>query len=426
MRLLIFTQHFPPETVATGRRALDLAESLACRGHQVTVITGRPNHPASLGFPFCQQVALDEHAAEGYRILRVPVFRSTDSDILKRFLTYATFMLSAAWRGIWQPRPQVVLAISPLPTGLAALPAHWWHRAPLVFDLQDIWPDSALAVGLMQRSWVLRVLRRLERFLYRHCALIVAITDGFKRYLLDLGLPSERVAVIHNGVEWGMFLGARPNEDLRRTQQLAGKFVVGYIGNLGLAQRLDIVLEAAEQLRNEPVTFLLVGEGIDKQRLVRLARVRNLDKVHFLEGVPRSHVPPLLATCNALLVILRDDPLFRMTIPSKIYEYMAAGKPVLCSVDGEAAALVVESKSGLPVRPSDGVALANSVRILVADPSRCRALGEAGARWVRERFALSGLMGAYAELVEGLSDRKAQLSLAAEPPPLEQVHRAEQ
>ena len=148
--------------------------------------------------------------------------------------------------------------------------------------------------------------------------------------------------------------------------------------------------------------------------------------MHFLEGVPRSHVPSHLATCNALLVILRDDPLFRMTIPSKIYEYMAAGKPVLCSVDGEAAALVVESKSGLPVRPSDGGALANSVRILVADPSRCRTLGEAGASWVRARFALSGLMGAYAELVEGLSGRKGQLSLPAEPPPLEQVHRAEQ
>ena len=421
MKLLIFTQHFPPETVATGRRASDLAESLTSRGHHVTVIAGRPNHPSSLGLPFCQQAPQDEYTAEGYRIRRVPVFRSADPGILKRFLTYATFMLSAAWRGIWQARPDAILAVSPLPTGLAALPAHWWHRVPLVFDLQDIWPDSALAVGVMERGWVFRMLKRLERFFYRRCARVVGITNGFKRYLVDLGLPPGRVAVIHNGVAWENFAGVLPSEELRRQEQLAGKFVVGYIGNLGVAQRLDTLLEAAEQLRDEPVAFLLLGEGVDKQRLMALARARGLQNVRFLEGVPRKDVPSVLATCDALLVILRDDPLFRITIPSKIYEYMAAGKPILCSVDGEAAALVMESKCGLAVRPSDGNALDGSVRLLLADPSRCRTLGEAGAAWARARFARSRLMGAYVDLMEGLSGRKAQLPHTAEPPPLEHV-----
>jgi colanic acid biosynthesis glycosyl transferase WcaI len=418
MRLLIFTQHFPPETVATGRRASDLAESLTSRGCHVTVITARPNHPSSLGLPFCQQAAQDEFSAEGYRILRVPLFSSADPGTLKRFLNYATFMLSAAWWGIRQPRPDAILAVSPLPTGLAALPAHWWHRVPLVFDLQDIWPDSALAIGVMERGWLLRMLRRLERFFYWRCARVVGISDGFKRYLLDLGLPPERVAVIHNGVDWEKFGGAPPSDELRRVEQLAGKFVVGYIGNLGRAQRLDTVLEAAQQLRSEPVVFLLLGEGVEKQRLTALARVRGLQNVRFLQGVPRKDVPSVLATCDALLVILRDDPLFRITIPSKIYEYMAAGKPILCSVGGEGTALVVEARCGLPVRPSDGSALADSVRMLLADPSLCRALGEAGAAWARARFARSGLMGAYADLMERLSGRKAPLPRAAEPPPL--------
>jgi glycosyltransferase involved in cell wall biosynthesis len=421
MKILIFTQHFPPETVGTGRRALDLAEGLTSRGHHVTVIAGRPNHPSSLGLPFCQQAAPDEYTAEGYRIRRVPLFCSADPGILKRFLTYATFMLSAAWWGVWQPRPDVILAVSPLPTGLAALPAHWWHRAPLVFDLQDIWPDSALAIGVMERGWVLRMLRRLERFFYWRCARVVVITDGFKRYLADLGLPPERVAVIHNGVDWENFAGAPPSEELRRAEQLGGKFVVGYIGNQGLAQRLDTVLEAAEQLRDEPVVFLLLGEGVDKQRLVALARARSLQNVRFLGGVPRKDVPSVLATCDALLVILRDDPLFKITIPSKIYEYMAAGKPILCSVGGEATALVIETSCGLPVCPSDGSALADSVRMLLADPSRCSALGEAGAARVRARFARSALMGAYAELMERLSGRKARPRHAAEPSLVEHV-----
>ena len=195
--------------------------------------------------------------------------------------------------------------------------------------------------------------------------------------------------------------------------------MVGYIGNLGLAQRLDTVLEAAEQLRNEPVAFLLLGEGVDKQRLMALARARSLQNLRFLQGVPRKNVPSVLATCDALLVILRDHPLFRITIPSKIYEYMAAGKPILCSIGGEGTALVVEARCGLPVRPSDGSALAGGVRALLADPSLCRALGGAGSAWVRARFARSGLMDVYADLLERLSGREAQLPRAAEPPPLQ-------
>lgn len=147
MRVQIFSQHFPPETVATGRRALDLPESLSGRGHDVTVITGVPSHPSSLGRPFCQNTSKDERASQGYRILRVPVFRASDARAPKRVLTYGTYMVSAASRGRWQPCPDVIIAISPLPTGLAALVASRWHGAPLAYDLQDIWPESARAVG---------------------------------------------------------------------------------------------------------------------------------------------------------------------------------------------------------------------------------------------------------------------------------------
>jgi len=421
MNVLIFTQHFPPETMATGRRACDLAETLSSRGDDVTVITGRPNHPSSLGLSFCRQAAKDEWAPQGYRILRVPVFRSPHPGVLSRFLTYATFMLSAAWCGIWQRRPDAVLAVSPLPTGLAALPAHWWHRAPLVFDLQDIWPDSALAVGVMRRSRVLRMLRRLERFFYRRCARVVGITEGFKHYLLALGLPRERVAVVPNGVQWQLFAGVEPNGELRQSRPLAGKYVVGYVGNIGLAQGLETVLDAAEQLRDEPVAFLLVGEGTDKLRLCDLARARGLENVQFLEGVPREEVPPILAACDALLLTLRKDPLFEITIPSKLYEYMAAGKPIVCSVGGEAAELVSGLGCGLPVAPSDSAALAESVRRLQANPQWGRLLGEAGADCVRELFSGDSLMDAYAELVENETMERAHAATECSAPFAEDI-----
>jgi len=416
MRILIFTQHFAPETAATGRRALDLAESLAGRGHHVTVLTGVPNHPSSLGRPFCERAPRREIVAAGYSVLRIPVFRSENTRTLHRLLTYATFAISAAWAGLRQPAPDVILAVSPLPTGLAALPAHWMRRVPLVFDLQDIWPDSALAVGVMRPCLALRLLRRLERFFYRRCALIVGITEGFRRYLIQLGMEPARVAVIHNGVDWQAFSTRVAGRQSRKSHHPDGKFVVGYAGNIGLAQGLATLLDATDALRASPVKFLLVGEGTDKARLQKLARIRGLENVEFLDGVPREHIAPILASCDALLLILRRDPLFEITIPSKLYEYMAAGKPILCSVGGEAARLVARARCGLPVEPSNGAALARAVEKLRSAPASRREMGRRGKRSARESFSRDSLMADYAELVEGLASATRKPSPAATPP----------
>jgi len=400
MKFLIFSQHFPPETVATGRRAYNLAEALALRGHHVTVITGVPNHPSSLNLSFCKGAPLEEMAQAGYRILRVPVFRSEGTRTRNRILTYATFALASAWAGLGQKKPDAILAISPLPTGLAAMLVHCWHRAPLIFDLQDIWPDSALAVGVVQSGLVLRVLRWVEQFFYRRCALIVCITHGFRRYLLKLGVAADRLAVIHNGVEWKLFADAESDRDFRQPHHLNGKFVVGYVGNIGLAQGLDTLLDAAEELRSKPITFLAVGEGTDKDRLQTLARTRGITNVEFLEGVPRERVPALLAACDALLLMLRSDPLFEITVPSKLYEYMAAGRPVICSVGGEAAGLVEKFRCGISVPPSSGSALAAAIRKLCEDPALRREMGERGKYCAREIFPCDRLMSSYTELAE--------------------------
>lgn len=402
MKILIFTQHFPPETVATGRRAFDLAESLSERGHRVTVITGVPNHPSSLGRSYCRVAPRAESAPAGYRIIRVRVFRSTDTQALKRFLTYATFVLSAALAGLRQERPDVILAVSPLPTGLAALPVHWLRHSPLVFDLQDVWPDSAMAVGVMRPGLVLRSLRRLERFFYSHCQLIVGISKGFKQYLVGLGVRPERVAVIPNGVDIEMFSGINGNREFQRSHHLEGKFVVGYTGNLGLAQGLDTLLDAAAVLRGAPIRFLLVGEGTDKLRIMQCAAQRRLQNVEFVGGVSREHIPSILALCDALLLILRRDPLFKITIPSKLYEYMVAGKPILCSVGGEAAGLVAACRCGLPIAPSDTAALVEALQHLMRNHALCRNLGEMGIDSAQKYFSRRLLMAHYAELMERL------------------------
>jgi glycosyltransferase involved in cell wall biosynthesis len=388
-----------------------LAEALAERGHEVTVIASRPNHPSTVGRLFRNSVPDSERAPEGYQVVRVPVYRSVDSWAAKRVLNYATFMLAAVWAGVNRPRPDAIIAISPLPTGLAALLVHWWHRSPLVFDLQDIWPDSARAVGVMNEGLAIRLLRKLERLLYRCSERVVVISEGFRRYLVEVGIPMERVVVIHNGVDTARFAPARAEVRLKQSRPLRERFIVGYIGNHGLAQGLDAVLNAARILSAEPVTFVLIGEGVDKPRLQAAARAAGLTNVRFLRGVPRRRVPGLLAACDALLVILREDPLFQITIPSKLYEYLAAGKPILCSVGGEAAQLVAEAGCGIALRPADGAALAQGVQRLMSDPSGSRGLGEAGARWVRANFDRSGLMDSYVRLVQALHHENRQLRI---------------
>ena len=402
---MIVAQYFPPEISATGRRAQELAASLAARAHHVTVLTGRPNHPATARGPFCRNVASSEHVSAGYRVLRLPVFRSSDPRTSHRVLNYFTFVLFVIVRGILFHRPDAILAVSPLPAGFAALALHAWHGAPLIYDLQDIWPDSARAVGVMKPGPAMRLLGVLEKLLYRHSARVVVISDGFREYLVNLGVPPDCVRVIPNGVDDELFRATGPEHRLRCTRLLQGRFIVGYVGNHGLAQGLDTVLDAADRLRGDAVAFLLIGEGVEKSRLERKAREARLDNVRFLRGVPRRRVPGLLAACDAGLVILRDDPLFYITIPSKLYEYMAAGKPVLCSVGGETAGLVEAARCGRVVPPSDGAALADAVRALARDPAACAAMGESGRASVCERFSTAAMMAAYAQAIESAAPR---------------------
>ena len=421
MRILIIAQYFPPEISATGRRAQELAGSLARRAHDVTVLTGRPNHPATAGRYFCRDAASSERASGGYRVLRLPVFRSPDTRAWHRVLNYLTFVLFAIVRGMFLSRPDAILAVSPLPAGFAALALHGWHSTPLIYDLQDIWPDSARAVGVMKQGLALRLLGALERLLYRCAARVVVISEGFRDHLANLGVPCARLRVIPNGVDDELFEKTETEDRLRHTKLLRNRFIVGYLGNHGLAQGLDTVLDAADRLRTEAVAFLLIGEGVEKSRLERKAREARLENVRFLRGVPRRRVPGLLAACDAGLVILRDDPLFRITIPSKLYEYMAAGKPVLCSVGGETAGLVDAAGCGIAVPPSEGAALADAVRALARDPAAGAAMGESGRASVREHFNTAAIMAAYAEVIESAAPRISDVHRPGESEAIEGV-----
>ena len=365
MRAVIVSQHFPPETAATGRRAMDFAEELTARGHEVTVVTGWPNHAAYTG----TGGHAPQPVAARYEVRRVRAWRTSWAGMLQRMVTYASFSLGAAWV-TWRAAgtADVVIAISPLPTGLAALVGAALRGRPLIFDLQDIWPESARVCDVLPDGRLFRLFRCLETFFYRRCAAMTVISPGFARYVAGHGVARERIHVLHNGVDAALFAGPEPDEAFVKDHGLEGKFVVMYFGNVGLAQGLHTLLAAAEALRADPdLVFVILGNGVDRARLEGIARARGLTNVRFVPTQPRARLAGIVTLAHVLVVMLRKADIFEITIPSKLYECLAAGRPILCAVSGDAASIVEASGGGVTVGPENTAEVVEGIRRLRAD-----------------------------------------------------------
>ncbi len=382
MRILLLTQHYHPETMATGRRARELAEDFAAVGHDVIVIAGRPNHPSTLPRGPVDAAAR-ERPAPRLEVVRVPVIAGPQTGFGRRLLTYGSFAVSAVAGALAQGRrPDVVVAISPLPTGLAAATVATLLRAPLVFDLQDVWPESAAIAGVFAGGPAYAALATLESALYRRCAAVTVITRGFEQRLRSRhGLPAPRVRYVPNGVDVDFFRREQANEALMQRYRLGESFTVLFAGNMGLMQDLDTALDAAKLLADDPtVRLVLAGEGVRRAHLERRVREERIANVTMVAGQPRALVPDLYHLADAAIVSLIDRPLFTITVPSKTYECMAAAKPILCGVRGETRSIIEAAGCGIAYEPGDARSLTGAVRAM---QSADRAtLGANGRRWV--------------------------------------------
>jgi colanic acid biosynthesis glycosyl transferase WcaI len=382
MRVAYVSHYFHPEVGAPQTRILETAQRLSDRGHEVWVLTGFPNYPDGVIAPGYRRRALMRERIGDLRVIRSAVYPAPNRGFSRRVANHASFALSSVVAAPLLRRPDVVIAETPpLFTAASGVAVASMHRAPLVLNVADLWPESAVQLGALSNPRAIALAERLERFAYRHSAAITVPTAGIRQTLLGRGEPPEKVTHLANAVDIDRFAAVPlPTGAARRAI---------YCGTVGLAQGVGTLIDAAAELaaNGQELELLIVGDGAERAELADEARTRGLKNVRFLGRVARERVPELLASAQMALVSLRDLPLFEDALPSKLLEYLAAGRPVVASAAGDVARLLERADAGVSCPPGDASALARAIRELATDPDRIRELGANGRRYVTAHFS---------------------------------------
>jgi len=394
MHILFLSDNFPPESNAPATRLYEHATRWVRAGHAVTVITCAPNFPEGRLFPGYRNAWRQVEWMEGIRVVRVKTYITANEGFLKRTLDYLSFMLMATLMSVFERRPDVVVATSPqFFCAIAGWMVSLLKWRPFVFELRDLWPASIVAVGAMRKSLTIRLLERLELFLYRRAAAIVAVTEAFRQDLIERGIPADKIHVVINGVDLERYQPRERDTALARGFGLEGKFVAGYIGTHGMAHALPKVLDAAERLRErDDIAFFFAGSGAERGLVEQIVAERDLRNVRLIPRQPKEAMPALWSLCDLAIVPLRNTPVFATVIPSKIFESMGMGVPILMSLpEGEATRIVRATGSGVCVPPEDPQAMAEAVVHLADAPEQMQALRRqaraAAPRFSRETLA---------------------------------------
>ncbi|CAH7120136.1 Glycosyltransferase WbuB [Vibrio chagasii] len=395
MHILFLTDNFPPEGNAPATRTYEHAVRWLQAGHQVTVITCVPNFPEGKVFDGYKNSWYQTHHLDGINVVRVKTFITANEGFVKRILDYMSFMVTGFIAGLFQKKPDVIVATSPqFFCAFAGWALSAVRRKPFIFELRDIWPASITAVGAMKDSLAIRFLEKIELFLYRRSDSIVSVTHAFKAELIERGIDGEKIEVVLNGVDLTKYKPAASKDaDLAKQYDLEGKFVAGYIGTHGMAHGLEHIVDVAERLQDyDDIRVVFAGGGAARQKVVDLIEKKQLKNVVLIDRQPKDMMPKLWSLCDVSLVPLVNNDLFKTVIPSKIFECMGMGIPTVMSVpEGEATTIIKETGSGLVVESENVEQIADAVLKLYQDNelylSICSKSVEAAPIYSRELMA---------------------------------------
>jgi len=408
MRILFLTQWFQPENFFKG---LPFAKELASRGHDVEVLTGFPNYPGGKIYSGYRVRLYQRETMDGIVVHRVPLYPSHDKSAIRRILNYLSFSLSAFLFGPFLvKKPDIIYVYNLVTLGPPAFLLRFLYGAKIIIDVQDLWPESVANSSMLGNRSMLGVLNSICNRIYSGADHLVVLSPGFKENLVHRGIAPEKIDVIYNWCDEASIGGGGQLAASARPQEFAGKFVVLFAGALGIAQGLDTVLDCAKLCKESlpDVHFVLIGGGVDRTRLQQRAVEMGLENVMFLPPRPMVEMSEIYNMADVLLVHLKDDPLFRITVPSKTQAYLYAGKPIIMAMCGDAANLVQDAGAGVTCLPDDPHNLMISIKILRNMPaSERKEMGETGQRYYMDCLSFNQGVNQFERIMTSLVKKAA-------------------
>ncbi len=403
MRILFLTQWFTPEP----NFIISLAKGLKKRGHHVEVLTGFPNYPGGKVYKGYKIRFWQKEEIEGLPVVRVPLYPSHSHSRIGRILNYFSFAISAAIMGSFLTGKYDVIYVyhPPITVGIPAIWLGFIKRIPFVYHIQDMWPDSVKVSGMMNNGFALGLVDKWCNYVYKKAAKLVVISPGFKQLLCERGVQEEKIETVYNWCDDSNIFRKKKDEVAAAKLGFSGKFNIIFAGTMGKGQALDAVLDAAKMLKSEcpEIQYVFVGDGVESERLKKRKEEMGLGNVIFLDRRPMSEVAEILCLGDVLLVHLKDDPLYRITIPGKTQAYMSTGKPILMGVRGNASDLVAQAGAGLSCEPGNPRSIADVSKKMFAMPKEeLEKMGDNGREFYSKNLSLDVAVGKFERMFESI------------------------
>jgi glycosyltransferase involved in cell wall biosynthesis len=392
-RIIILTQYYPPETGAPQNRLHSLAKYIKRSGHEITIVTALPNYPKNEIFPAYKGKYSVHELIDEVPVYRTWIFVSISRGVVARLLNYFSFVITSFFKLLQLPKAEWIICESPpLFLGITAVLVSKIKRSKLVFNVSDLWPESAEKLKIISNLFLINLSYRLESWINKRAFLISGQTQGIVRNITER-FPNKKVVWFPNGVDIDFFEGEYEAIDWRAKLALpTNNLIILYAGIIGHAQGLEVIIKAAEKLESFSVSFIIVGDGPEKNMLLKMVADKNLNHVYFIPNLEKAKMPSLIKSCDAYVVPLRKLDLFKGAIPSKLFEPLAMGKPILLGVEGEAKELFIEQgNAGLFFEPENANELSNSILELLNNQSLRLDLGMSGKTYVKTNFDRQGI-----------------------------------
>ena len=413
MKIVFFSHYFPPEGNAPASRTYEHSSRWVKQGVDVTVITSAPNVPDGVVYDgYKNSLWPQRETVDGINVIRVWTYIAANAGGMKRILNYVSYLVSSVVVFLFFcKRPNLVVATSPqFFCGWAGTFASWLKWCPFLLEIRDIWPESIIAVGAMKEGVLTRCLERMEKWMYRSATHIITVGNGYKQAVLKRTPNLQNISVVTNGVDLNDFSPMPPDDDFRNKWELNDKFVCSYVGTIGMAHGLEVVLDTAEKLKQlgrHDIRFCLVGDGARRSALEKQTKQRNLlSHVVFTGRLPKSEMRKVLASSEVLLIHLKACDLFTTVIPSKMFEAMAMERPIIMGVKGEGRKIVSASGSGINIDPGNTDQLVEAVCRLADDAAFTSKLAGRGRPFVSEHYTRDVLADRFLNIMRNVAASK--------------------